>query len=171
MSALVIVAGVSGAGKSTVGDALAARLGVPFVDADSLHSAENIAKMAGGVPLTDEERQPWLLSIATRMREAEASGLVMACSALKRSYRDMIRQSAPATFFAVLSGPKELLHARLAGRAGHYMPLHLLDSQLASFEELEPDERGVTISVDKGPEAIVDEAVKAIAGAKVSFSD
>lgn len=171
MGALVVVAGVSGAGKSTIGEALAARLRVPFVDADSLHSAESVAKMAGGVSLTDDERQPWLLSIAARMREAEPGGLIMACSALKRSYRDLIRESAPATFFMVLSGSRELLHARLAGRAGHFMPLQLLDSQLATFEDLEPDERGITIRVDKDADAIVDEALTAITLSTVPSSD
>ncbi|GAA1001379.1 gluconokinase [Subtercola frigoramans] len=162
MADLVIVAGVSGSGKSTVGEALALELGVPFVDADSLHSAANVAKMAGGTPLTDEDRGPWLDSIGQAMRSAENDGLVMACSSLRRRYRDQIRASAPGTFFVTLTGSRELLAERLAGRAGHFMPPALLDSQLAAFEPLQPDERGIDLSIDAAPDTLVARAVEAI---------
>jgi carbohydrate kinase (thermoresistant glucokinase family) len=151
-----------GAGKSTVGAALATRLQLRFVDADTLHSAENIAKMARGTPLTDEERQPWLLSIATLMRENQSAGLIIACSALKRSYRDVITQAAPTTFFIALHGTREVLHQRLAGRSGHFMPMQLLESQLATLEELQSEERGITLSIDQDVQAIVSAACTAI---------
>jgi carbohydrate kinase (thermoresistant glucokinase family) len=162
MAALVVVAGVSGAGKSTIGVALAERLGVPFVDADSLHSAENVAKMASGQPLSDDDRRPWLGAIAEKLQSSGSEGLVMACSALRRPYRDFIRASAPSTFFVALSGSRELLQQRLSARAGHFMPAQLLDSQLATLEALEPDERGATISIDQDPDLIVAEAVAAL---------
>jgi gluconokinase len=162
MGPQVVVAGVSGAGKSTVGAALASRLGVPFVDADSLHSPDNVAKMAGGIPLTDADRQPWLQGIAVMLRENESAGLTMACSALKRSYRDAIRGVAPLTFFVVLTGSRQVLAQRMSVRADHFMPSHLLDSQLAAFEALQPDERGVTLSSENDLEAVVDDALSAI---------
>lgn len=162
MADLVIVAGVSGSGKSTVGAALAGHLGVPFVDADSLHSAANVAKMAGGTPLTDEDRGPWLESIGQAMRAAENDGLVLACSSLRRRYRDQIRAAAPDTFFVTLTGSRELLAERLAGRAGHFMPSTLLDSQLAAFEPLQPDERGIDLSIDAAPLTLVARAAAAI---------
>jgi carbohydrate kinase (thermoresistant glucokinase family) len=162
MGTLVVVAGAMGAGKSTVGALLAAQLQLRFVDADSLHSPENIAKMAKGAPLTDDERQPWLLTIAALMRENRSAGLIVACSALKRSFRDVITQAAPTTFFIALQGSPEVLRQRLAGRSGHFMPMQLLESQLATLEELQPDERGVTLSIDQDLEAIVSGAYTAI---------
>ena len=140
MGSQVVVAGVSGAGKSTVGAALASRLGVPFIDADSLHSVHNVAKMAGGIPLSDADRQPWLQRIAAMLHENESAGLTIACSALKRSYRDLIRGEAPLTFFVALTGSRQVLAQRMSGRADHFMPSHLLDSQLTAFEVLQADE-------------------------------
>lgn len=162
MGPQVIVAGVSGAGKSTVGVALASRLAVPFVDADSLHSAHNVAKMAAGLPLTDADRQPWLQGIAEVLRENESDGLTIACSALKRPYRDLIRREAPLTFFVALTGSREVLLQRMSLRTNHFMPSQLLDSQLAAFQALQPDERGVTLSCENDLETVVDDALSAI---------
>lgn len=155
---LVVVMGVSGSGKSTVGALLAETLGVPFVDADDLHPAANVAKMAAGQPLVDEDRWPWLEAVGETLAAASA-GLVVACSALKRSYRDAIRDRAPAAVFVHLHGTRELLAERLAGRVGHFMPGSLLDSQLATLEV--PGEReGIIVDIDQKPES----AVRVIAG-------
>ncbi len=156
---LIVVAGVSGSGKSTVGAKLAARLGVGFTDADDLHPAANVAKMAAGIPLTDQDRWPWLAAVGSTLAAAEHMGLVVACSALRRVYRDAIRDAAPATFFVVLSGSEELLTARITARTDHFMPPTLLASQLALLEPLQTDEAGVTLNLAASPDELVDEAV------------
>ena len=143
----VCVMGVSAAGKSTIGAALADALGVAFVDADDLHSDANRAKMASGTPLTDEDRWPWLDAVGARFRDAEATGLVMACSALRRVYRDRIRAVAPDVVFVHLHGSRELLAERAAARTDHFMPAALLDSQLATLEPLGDDEPGLVADV------------------------
>ncbi|MHB1171926.1 MAG: gluconokinase [Lacisediminihabitans sp.] len=149
---LILVMGVSGSGKSTVGQLLADRLGVPFADADELHPAANVAKMAAGHPLTDEDRWPWLAKVGAALSAAERTGLVIACSALKRSYRDAILAEEPQTRFVYLEGSRELLQSRVSNRPGHFMPASLLDSQLAALEPLTADEPGITVSVDQSPE-------------------
>ncbi|MCY1017373.1 gluconokinase [Pyxidicoccus sp. MSG2] len=133
---VVIVMGVSGAGKTTVGRALAAALGWRFVDADDLHPKASIAKMAAGVPLTDEDRWPWLQVLRGVMEDALARGedLVMACSALKRSYRTVLEVDPSRMRWVYLNAPREVLARRLAQRHGHFMPPSLLDSQLATLE-------------------------------------
>ncbi|MDF2443356.1 MAG: gluconokinase [Subtercola sp.] len=161
MTPLIVVAGVSGAGKSTIGLAVAEKLGIPFADADSLHSAENVAKMAGGTPLTDEDRAPWLLRIGSELQRSRNDGLVLACSALRRRYRDTIREAAPDTFFITLTGSRELLESRIGARRNHFMSAALLDSQLAAFEPLDPDERGVSLTIDADVPTIVARAVAA----------
>ncbi|MBX3092930.1 MAG: gluconokinase [Cryobacterium sp.] len=159
MSELVCVMGVSAAGKTTVGTALARVLGVPFVDADALHPESNRAKMASGTPLTDEDRWPWLDAVGASLAAHRERGAVMACSALRRVYRDRIRAAAPGVVFVHLTGSRELLASRAAARTGHFMPPELLDSQLATLEPLEPDERGqqadVSLPVDDLIAAIV----------------
>lgn len=162
---LVVVMGVSGSGKSTVGSALADELEVPFVDADDLHPAASVAKMAAGHPLTDDDRWPWLARVASTLSEAEGSGMVIACSALKRVYREAILAAEPATRFVFLSGSRELLAERMSHRPGHFMPASLLDSQLATLEPLAADEPGVTVSLDSGaaPAELAQFAVAALA--------
>ncbi|MGO4533501.1 gluconokinase [Leifsonia sp. 2MCAF36] len=153
----IVVMGVSGSGKTTIGRQLAERLGVVFVDADDLHPESNRQKMAGGTPLTDDDRWPWLDAVARTMT-AELSagrGIVVACSALRRRYRDALRGgTGGAAVFAHLSGSADLLHARMAARPGHFMPPALLASQLETLERLEPDEEGMAFPVEDDPESI-----------------
>jgi len=151
----VCVMGVSAAGKSTVGTALALTLGVPFVDADDLHSDANRAKMAAGIPLTDDDRWPWLDAVGARLRDERDSGLVVACSALRRAYRDRIREAAPGVVFVHLTGTPELLAARAGARTDHFMPPALLESQLATLEPLEDDEAGLVADVAAPAGALV----------------
>ena len=162
---LIVVMGVSGSGKTTIGRLLAARLGVPFEDADSLHSAANVAKMAAGHPLTDADRRPWLASVGQALAGARDTGMVMACSALKRAYRDTIRADAPRARFLELDGSRALLESRVGHRRGHFMPASLLDSQLATLEPLAADEPGERLELDSHstPESIVDTALKEFA--------
>lgn len=154
----VVVMGVSGSGKSTIGALVADAMNIPFLDGDSLHPLANIHKMAEGTPLTDEDRWPWLGIVGDELAGASAKGMVIACSALKRAYRDVIRAKAPGTIFLHLDGSIEVLSARLEGRSGHFMPPSLLASQLAALEPLEADERAVVIDVAAGITAILVEA-------------
>jgi gluconokinase len=149
--------GVSGSGKSVVGAALARALGVDFVEADEYHSAENVKRMASGIALTDADRAGWLRALAARLRESReaGTGLVMTCSALKRSYRDVLRAEAPGLRFIFLKGDRDLIAERIAGRRGHYMPASLLDSQLATLEEPTPDEHAWVCDIRDTPEHIV----------------
>ena len=139
-----VVMGVSGSGKTTVGIALAERLGRVFLDGDDLHSAVNVAKMRRGEPLTDEDRRPWLEAVGAWLAE-HPQGMV-ACSALRRRYRDQIRAVTPATAHLELRVPRAELHRRLVARHGHFMSVALLDSQLATWEPLGPDEAGIGVS-------------------------
>jgi gluconokinase len=152
--------GVSGSGKSTVGAALARRLRVPFVDADTLHPAANIAKMAAGEPLDDADRYPWLERVGDWLA-AHRDSAVVSCSALKRAYRDQLRAHCPGVEFLHLSGSAELIGGRLAARTGHFMPAALLRSQLDALEPLGPDEAGMTVDIGPGVDALVDTVVKA----------
>lgn len=154
---LVCVMGVSAAGKSTVGAALAAALGVPFADADDLHPDANRAKMASGAPLTDEDRWPWLDTVGARLHGARSTGLVIACSALRRVYRDRIRAAAPDVVFVHLNGSRDLLAARARARTDHFMPAALLDSQIATLEPLDDDEPGLVADVGMPVGRLVDE--------------
>ena len=145
----IVVMGVSGCGKSTTGAALAARLGWPFIEGDSFHPEANLAKMHAGIPLDDEDRLPWLQALATEIARHEAQGqpLVLSCSSLKRTYRDILRSGAPRVRFLHVHGTREMLAARLTNRTGHFFPPKLLDSQLATLELLEPDEDGIVINM------------------------
>ena len=151
--------GVSGAGKSAVGIALAELLGSEFRDADSLHPATNVAKMAAGTPLTDLDRWPWLDLVGRALAGAPDTGLVVACSALKRSYRDAIRAAAPAVRFVHLVVPRTVLGERVAGRPGHFMPASLVDSQLETLEALGADESGVIVDSEGGIGATAERAL------------
>jgi gluconokinase len=142
----IMVMGVSGSGKSTVGSALAQRLRVPFLDADTLHPPANIAKMAAGEPLNDDDRYPWLEKVGAWLADHRDGG-VAACSALKRKYRDQLRAHCPRVEFLHLSGSPELIGRRLATRPGHFMPAALLQSQFDTLEPLDPDERAVVIDL------------------------
>ncbi len=156
---LVVAMGVSGSGKTTVGAALAERLQVPFADADDFHPPQNIAKMAAGIPLDDADRGPWLQTIAAWLGEHADTGGVASCSALKRSYRDILTSVAPHAVFVHLHGDRDVLAARVAGRPGHFMPSALIDSQLDTLEPLQPDESGVVLDVRDPPQELVSQAV------------
>jgi gluconokinase len=147
--------GVSGSGKSTVGAALARRLGVPFVDADTLHPPANIAKMTAGEPLDDKDRYPWLENVGEWLA-GHRDGGVVSCSALKRKYRDQLRAHCPRVEFLHLSGSPELIGGRLAARSGHFMPAALLRSQFGALEPLGADEAGVTVDAGQDVDAIID---------------
>ncbi len=146
----IIVMGVSGSGKSTIGALVADAMDIPFLDGDSLHPLANISKMAAGTPLDDGDRAPWLEIVGNELANTTAKGIVIACSALKRKYRDAIRAKAPDTIFLHLDGSVEVLSSRLEGRSGHFMPPALLESQLATLERLGADERAVVIDISAG---------------------
>lgn len=151
----VVVMGVSGSGKSTVGAALAGRLRVPFEDADDLHPRANVEKMSRGEPLDDHDRWPWLERIGGWLRDHEEGG-VIACSALKRKYRDQLRHHCSSVEFLHLEGGRDLIERRQASRPGHFMPPSLLTSQFETLEPLAPDERGVVVEVDGSVDEIVE---------------
>jgi gluconokinase len=153
--------GVTGSGKSTVGAALARRLGVPFGDADDFHSPANVAKMSAGIPLDDADRIPWLRSVGAWLA-AQDDGAVASCSALRRSYRDILRETAPGVAFVHLHGDRETVRRRVSGRAGHFMPSSLVDSQFDALEPLDPAERGVVLDLDAPLEDLVEAAVRAL---------
>lgn len=158
-TALLVVMGVSGSGKSTVGAAIAQRLGVPFGDADDFHPPANIAKMTAGVPLDDDDRIPWLEAIGRWLDEHDDRGGVISCSALKVAYRDRLRAHASRVQFVHLHGTREVIARRQASRPGHFMPASLLDSQFDTLEPLGRDEAGLVIDVDQSVDAIVHEYV------------
>jgi gluconokinase len=155
MGSPIVVMGVSGSGKSTVGAALAQRLRVPFADADDFHPPTNIAKMTAGHALDDDDRLPWLDSIGEWLA-ARGDGGVMSCSALKRKYRDQLRGHCSTIAFLHLDGTLETIGRRQASRPGHFMPAALLASQFETLEPLEPDERGIRIDVDNSIDSIIE---------------
>jgi len=160
---LYVIMGVSGSGKSLVGARLARELRVEFVEGDDLHPPDNVRRMAAGIALTDTDRKSWLMAIAARLRDAQRAGigLVASCSALKRSYRDLLRSSSDARVqFVYLAGTKALLAERLANRRGHFMPPALLESQLDTLEEPAPDERAWVCDIRETPDTIVASLVK-----------
>jgi gluconokinase len=159
MKPVLVVMGVSGAGKSTVGEALAQRTGATFVDSDSLHPHENVQKMAAGNPLNDQDRWPWLGLVGAELASSHPEGIIVACSALKRAYRDAIRAKAPATVFIQLSVELPVQQNRMAQRPGHFMPPSLLQSQLETLEPLQSDEAGFIGPTHDGIEALVHQII------------
>jgi gluconokinase len=159
---LVVVMGVAGVGKTTVGELVADELGLPFHDGDTFHSEANRKKMAAGIALSEADREPWLRDLARRMREWEAAGgAVVACSALRARHREVLANAAPGNVvFVFLDAPPEVVRARLAARKGHYMPTSLLDSQLATLEPPGPDE---ALRIEAG--GTPDETARAVAWA------
>jgi len=156
---IVLVMGVSGSGKTTVGALLAGQLGWPYAEADSFHPAANIEKMAAGIPLTDADRAPWLAAIGQWIDAevaASRSGVV-SCSALKRAYRDQLRAGRSEVKIVYLRGSRELIATRLAARHGHFFRAEMLDSQFAALEEPTPDEGVLIVSIGKSPKEIVEE--------------
>jgi len=153
----IVVCGVSGVGKSTVGRLLAARLGAELAEGDAFHSPENVARMAAGSPLTDAEREPWLHAIAEWIgrHEGSARDAVIACSALRRRYRDVLREGRRSVVFVQLVAPVTELERRLGTRTGHYMRASLLPSQLETLEPLEPDEPGFVLTAEENPATLV----------------
>lgn len=161
-SPVVVVMGVSGSGKSTVGGLLAERLGVPYAEADDFHPAANIAKMSAGHPLDDTDRAPWLDAIAAWIAQRGGRGGVVSCSALRRRYRDQLRTGTPDLFFLHLDGPPELIASRLAARMQHFMPSGLLRSQFDALEPLAADEAGAVVTIEGGLRETADRALAAV---------
>ena len=159
---VVVVMGVAGTGKTTIGSLLAARLGVPYAEGDDFHPQANITKMAAGIPLGDEDRWPWLDAIGAWAHGREGLGGVVSSSALKRSYRDRLRAAAPGIVFVHLTGDRQLIADRMAHRRGHFMPMALLDSQFATLQPLQADERGVAVDVSGAPGEITERVVRAL---------
>jgi gluconokinase len=161
---LVVVMGVSGSGKTTVARGIAEAMGWEFAEGDDFHSEANVAKMASGHPLTDEDRWPWLRAIGAWLTEHERAGrnAVVTCSALRRVYRDLLREGRPDLRFCHVQADAAVIKGRMEHRIGHYMPPSLLPSQLATLEPLQPDEPGVAVSVAGTQEEIVERALKAL---------
>ena len=162
----IVVMGVAGCGKSTAGARIAAELGVEFIEGDRLHPAANIEKMSAGIPLTDEDRHPWLEAIGKEIGRyvADGKGIVAACSALKRAYRDILRETSGADLlFVHLSGSRELISARMKHRTGHFFPETLLDSQFATLEQPQTDERHVVADLTLPLEQMMAQVMRDIA--------
>lgn len=163
--AVVVVMGVASSGKTSLGERLAKRLGWPFRDADSFHPPENVAKMAGGTPLNDEDRKPWLAAIAAWIDDLRAKGEhgIVTCSALKRAYRQVIVGDRPDVALVYLKGSRELIGRRMAARQHHFMPPALLDSQFAALEEPGEDEHPLVVSVEDSKDVIEQEVIDRLA--------
>jgi gluconokinase len=168
--AQIVVMGVSASGKSTIAARLAERLGCEMADGDAFHPAANVAKMAAGIPLEDEDRWPWLAAVAAWIAEREGAGrtAVIACSALKRAYRDVLRAASPRVVFMYLAVAREAVEERVRARKGHFMPERLVASQYGALEPLAPDERGVTVDAGAGIEDVVARALAALTSLGIS---
>jgi gluconokinase len=160
----IVVMGVSGSGKTTVAERLAARLGCQYEEGDDHHPAANVEKMHAGIPLDDDDRRPWLEDLARWIgeREAASQNSVLTCSALKRSYRDLLRTGNESVWFAHVAVPQDVLAKRLEARQGHYMPASLLTSQLTTLEPLQPEEPGITVPGTGEPDEVVAEILDAL---------
>ncbi len=157
----VIVMGVSGCGKTTIAQGIGERMELPFAEADRFHPPANIEKMEAGTPLEDADRWPWLRDLSAWMaaQAREGQSTVMACSALRRSYRDLLRAGPPSLHFVHLQGPLEVIRDRMSSRSGHFMPVSLLQSQFDTLEPLGEDEDGVVLDLRRPPEELIDTAV------------
>lgn len=155
----LVVMGVSGTGKTTVGQELASRLHRAYIEGDDVHPPANVALMAAGIPLTDADRMPWLRELVRRMEAVGERGSVVTCSALRRSYRELLATVDGGCFFVHLDVPREEIARRMTARTDHFMPVGLLDSQLADLEPLEQGERGVLVDGARPVEQIVDDAL------------
>lgn len=164
MAIHIVVMGVSGCGKSTVAEAIHNRLGLTMIEGDDFHPQTNIDKMHAGSPLNDNDRWPWLRAINTWMYEQEGEGVntVVSCSALKRAYRDVLREHVPV-YFLHLSGSRELISERLTARQGHFMPVTLLNSQFATLEPLQSGEQGIEIPIDGDIDEVIERSVATVA--------
>lgn len=160
--------GVAGSGKSSIGAALAARHGWRFLEGDDLHPPANVARMASGLPLSDADRLEWLAAIARHIAEADraGTGLVVACSALKRRYRDQLSAASARVVYLFLAGDKETVATRMAQREGHFMPVSLIDSQFEALEPPQPDERVLTLPITLGPQELLAEADRRLAAVR-----
>jgi gluconokinase len=159
---VVVVMGVAGTGKTTIGRLVATALAVPYAEGDDFHPAENIATMSAGIPLEDADRWPWLDAIGAWAHDRAGLGGVVSGSALKRAYRDRLRAAEPGLVFLHLTGDRQLIERRMTERTGHFMPPALLDSQFATLEPLESDEAGLAVDVSGTPEEIAGRAVAAL---------
>jgi gluconokinase len=161
-----VVMGVSGCGKSDIGQRLATALGILFVEGDAWHSAANVAKMGAGIPLTDDDRAEWLATLRDQIAQARAGGtaMVLSCSALKRRYRDLLREGDPDLFFVELDGPRALIEERMRARKGHFMPTSLLDSQYRDLAPLQAGERGLRVQITGTPDAITQTILAEVSG-------
>ncbi len=157
----VVVMGVSGCGKTTVGRLLARHLDLPFIEGDELHPPRNVALMAAGTPLTDEDRVGWLQAVGAELARRPA-GAVASCSALRRRYRDQLRGQLPGLRFVHLHGARPVLESRLRQRQGHYMPASLLDSQLQTLEPPSADEQALVLDITDSPDALAHRAAQAL---------
>jgi gluconokinase len=155
---ILVVMGVSGSGKTTIGAMLAGRLGWTYAEADDFHPPANVEKMHNGIPLDDEDRKPWLEAIAEWMKDQDGPAVVTS-SALKRKYRDILRGGRPDLRLVYLDGSRELIGARMAARHGHFFPKQLLDTQFADLEPPDPEENPLIVSIDAPPERVVQEII------------
>ncbi|MFW0111397.1 gluconokinase [Rothia sp. CCM 9416] len=160
----IVVMGVSGTGKTSVAHALRDELGWEFIEGDDLHPESNICKMSAGIPLNDSDRGPWLEKIASWIQEADKrkAKTLVTCSALKRAYRDVLREASPGLVFLHLTGDKDLIAERMKRRTGHFMPLSLLESQLATLEPLQEDEKGVVVDISGEMPQVLERAYAAL---------
>jgi len=161
-----VVMGVSGCGKSDIGQRLATALDIPFVEGDAWHSPANVAKMAAGIALSDHDRAAWLGILRDKIALAASNGvsLVVSCSALKRRYRDLLREGDPELFFVELDGPRALIEQRMRARTGHFMPTSLLDSQFRDLEPLQADERGLRADIGGSLEEVTQAILSSVSG-------